>query len=193
MKRNMLPHTAFHLFSLFSNNCWTTEMLFIAEIQALRRCSVKQLESSPDQWKHQLWWPVGWGSMSWNLGSLAMYNTWSLEINDGFSNGKIALNCPWQVKEFCCDEFENLVYIDVVCSTWKEQRRIQGLCICSCLPWIRNKLKRNQKFFYIDNNEVQQFNLCCAMQWGQQSTVLNGSQQQQEEKESFHLLGLLSG
>lgn len=40
-----------------------------------------------------------------------------LEINDGFSYVKIAFHCPRQVKEFGCDELENLVHIDVVCST----------------------------------------------------------------------------
>lgn len=39
-----------------------------------------------------------------------------LEINDGFSDVKIAFHCPRQVKEFGCDKLENLAHIDVVCS-----------------------------------------------------------------------------
>ncbi|PON83857.1 LOW QUALITY PROTEIN: hypothetical protein TorRG33x02_204080 [Trema orientale] len=53
----------------------------------------------------------------------------TLEINDWFSYGEIALYSPWQVKDFGCDEFEDLVYINVVGCTGKKQCCIEGLRI----------------------------------------------------------------
>lgn len=40
-----------------------------------------------------------------------------LEVDDGFSNGQVSLNSPWQVKQFGHDELEDLVHIDVMFST----------------------------------------------------------------------------
>lgn len=37
-----------------------------------------------------------------------------LKINHGLSHSQIPLHSPWQVKELCSDEFEDLIDIDVV-------------------------------------------------------------------------------
>jgi hypothetical protein len=40
-----------------------------------------------------------------------------LEVNYGFSNCQVSLYCPWQVKEFSHDKFEDLVHIYVMFRT----------------------------------------------------------------------------
>lgn len=59
-----------------------------------------------------------------------------LEVDDGFSDGQIPLNSPRQVEELRRDEFEDLVHIYVVGRTWKEECRIHGPRIYSCLSKI---------------------------------------------------------
>lgn len=44
----------------------------------------------------------------------------TLEIDYGLSNRQVALDSPWQVKELCCDEFEDFIDIDIVSCTWEE-------------------------------------------------------------------------
>lgn len=57
----------------------------------------------------------------------------NLKVDDRLSGSQIPLYCPWQVKEFGHDKFENLVHVYVVSCTWEEKGRLHNLCICSGL------------------------------------------------------------
>ncbi|PON68739.1 hypothetical protein PanWU01x14_093460, partial [Parasponia andersonii] len=91
------------------------------EMWALRLCL------SPNYQRKQLEIPC---NFPWNWKDFATQRkTNTLEINDWFSNGEIALYSPWQVKDLGCDEFEDLVYVNVVGCTGKKQCCIEGLRI----------------------------------------------------------------
>lgn len=57
----------------------------------------------------------------------------TLEIDYRLSNRQVALDRPRQVEELCCDEFEDLIDIDVVSCTGEEQCSIHCPGIGSCL------------------------------------------------------------
>lgn len=121
-----LKSCAFCLWTFFLQLLSNNTMLFMfveLEMWAIRLClSPTKLRRKKEK-KKKLWFSTATDIYSYQsalshfLGDreiVSCTKSHSLEIDNRLSNGKISLHGPWQIKELCRDEFEDLVHVYVV-------------------------------------------------------------------------------